>query len=319
MGAADTNLPTDANEWARRWGSIPEDRRADCLTFLRKITDPSYVPVASSEFAVNRVIWYGPEYASRFIPVREVLTKRGFIEYGWGLPITPTDGFAEFVDTYPSDWANLLSRGPPPAGVSPVAPPAPTALQAPAISQYPAETEDAGYWERINALLSPVLEGEVAEVGEILYIPTANLGGMKTGGRYSRPDLTYIRVGRYPLSGHRFLDLVSVEAKTWKNADNVANAYESVAYKRFSTHVYYAYESPDEKSQVGGEVPTILRDQGVGIIRFWREGDSDKMRIDQQPSRGSPSPDKIEDWLTKLDEIDDRGKVKKLLHVKFRA
>ncbi len=116
----------------------------------------------------------------------------------------------------------------------------------------------------------------------------------------------------------KFIDVISIEAKIWGTADDIAHAYEAIAYKRFSTHVWYAYEVPNEGVAVSQEVDSVLRENGVGIIRIWRAGGEDKIRIDSRPERVDPPPDRVEAWLDLLSQADESGEVKKLLHSMFR-
>lgn len=124
-------------------------------------------------------------------------------------------------------------------------------------------------------------------------------------------------VGRYPLSGIKYLYLVSVEAKTWGSASDLGGIYEAIAYKRFSTEVYYAYESPGESQRIAPDLEQVLKENGVGIVRIWHEGNQDKTRIDAEPNRSPPPPERLEAYLETLRAIDETG-LTRLLHSKYR-
>ncbi|MEE9237619.1 MAG: hypothetical protein V3U52_07510 [Thermoplasmata archaeon] len=300
-------------DYVQEWTRV--DDESTSLKILRKLADPTYTPVTTSELAVNELGMGGPQY-NVYTQVRDQLTDLGFITYSWGEPVLLSPSFREFLNANEENWAEVLA-----GEAEPTAPEAPPEVPEPAVpaqpSQYPAIQEDENLWDRFNQQILPMLESEVSSTGEVLYLPTARQGSRATGGRYSRPDLTYVLVGRYPLSGAKYLDISSVEVKTWEAADDLVNAYEAIAYKRFSSEVYYAYESPSESQRISSAIEEILREEGIGIIRIWREGEDDKMRIDARPTRTPPSAIRLESHLEILSQIDERG-VTRLLQSKYR-
>ncbi len=257
-------------------------------------------------------------YSTHFIPARDKLVELGFITYGHGVPVNMTPEFRAFAEEIGPEWSSiepaLSGRPTARALIAQVSPIPEQAIEArPA---FPTTEEDEVFYGRLKAQLDPIIRGDVENVGESLFLPTARLGGMRTG-RFSRPDITYLVVARYPLSGTRILDVISVEAKIWTTADDVVAAYEAIAYRRFSTQVYFAYESPGESHRISNDVEEILRENGVGILRLWRDGDQDRARIDARPIRHEPPPERLEQWLDRLRQIDE-AKVTRLLHSMFR-
>lgn len=299
--------------WQSKWQQI-EDKET-CKTILERLADPGYVPLTSTNLAVNELKMVGQLYKD-YMAARDQLVKLDFIDTGWGWPIELSGSFKEFITLQGSNWFDVLEghKKAVPAPTPPEKPPVPAPERT---TEYPTKIENEEFWNRFHAFINPLLLDNYAASGEVLYIDTARQGSRFTGGTYSRPDLTYVAVGRYPLLGERFVRIVSVEAKTWDYADDVSNAYEAVAYKRFSTQVYYAYESPDSMKRISNEVTEILRENGVGIIRIWREGDKDAMRIDLDSVPSDPSPDKLETYLGVLLQIQEKDLVK-LLHSKYR-
>ncbi len=302
-----------AKDYVQEWARVEDGPTS--LKILERLADPTYAPVTTSELAVNELGMGGPLY-NVYTKARDQLTDLGFISYSWGEPVLVSSSFREFLNANAENWAEVL------AGEAEPAPPEPPPeVPEPAVPvrppRYPATQEDDSLWERFNQQVFPMLESGVSSTGEVLYVRTARQGSRATGGRYSRPDLTYILVGRYPLSGAKYLDITSVEVKTWDTADDVGNAYEAIAYKRFSSEVYYAYESPSESQRISPEIEEILRENGIGIIRIWREGEDDRIRIDAHPTRTPPPASRLESYLETLRQIDERG-VTGLLQSKYR-
>ncbi len=298
--------------WVESWKRVGDKTNAEKV--LTHIARPDYVPTTSAKLAVNELGMSGPLH-SKYTKARDQLAELGFIRYEWGEPIQLSTEFREFVINQGSDWMQVLKsqREAKPESETP------TPLEPPIKKRagYPADVEDEVLWDRFDKLIQPMLESEISHTGEVLPVQTARQGRRSTGGKFSRPDLTYLLVGRYPLLGQRYVDIVAVEVKTWVNSDNVGNAYEAVAYTRFSTLVYYAYESPTEVDRISREVESILVENGIGVIRIWRQGNQDRMYVDATPERKTPSQAKLEAYLETLREIDGRG-VEKLLQSKYR-
>jgi hypothetical protein len=299
--------------WQSKWEQIEDQETSKNI--LKKLADADYVPLTSTMLGVNELRMGGPRQKD-YAAARDELSELGFIVYAWSEPVQLSASFKEYVSLQGDEWFDVLI-GKKKGKVAPVVPERPPVPPPSEVLKYPAEVEDENFWKRFDLLVNPLLVDRYATSGEVLLIETARQGRRSTGGSYSRPDLTYVIVGRYPLLGERFVRIVSVEAKIWETADIVANAYEAVAYKRFSTQVYYAYESPDSVKRVSSEVEEILKENGVGIVRIWREGNKDGMHIDVDPVATDPAPDRLETYLGILRQIDEKGIVK-LLHSKYR-
>lgn len=299
-------------DYVEEWAKV-EDKTTS-LRILETLAHPAYTPVATSELAVNELGMGGPNY-SVYTNARDQLSDLGFISYSWGEPVLLSTEFQEFVRANAENWREVLAGEVEPAPPEvPPAEPEPIPVEPPT---YPATVEDDALWGRFNEQILPMLKSIVSSTGEVLYIRTARQGRRATGGRFSRPDLTYVVAGRFPLSGIKYVDIVSVEVKVWDAADDISNVYEAVVYKRFSSEVYYAYESPSEDQRISRETQEILRENGVGVLRIWREGESDRMHIDVPPERAPPTPIRLESHLQTLRQIDERG-VTRLLQSKYR-
>ncbi len=299
-------------EWPEKWKGITQQETA--MRILEVLADPQYKPTTTSDLAVNTLEMAGPAYAV-YTKARDELVDRGFIIYVWGEPVSLSNAFMSFVGEFGGHWPDVLSgRISPAQGAKP---PAVVTLQPITTPPFPVTDEDDQFWQRFHDQVHPMLQSIYSASGEVLYIKTAKQGSRATGGRFSRPDLTYLVVGRYPLSGEKYLHLISVECKLWSTADDFSSAYEAVAYQRFSTAVYYAYETPNEATKISSEIAEVLKENAIGVIRIWRQGNLDVMRIDSEPEYVAPSLARLEAHLENLKEIDESG-ITKLLHSKYR-
>lgn len=166
-----------------KWQKVKD--RTTAKKILEKLADPNYIPVTTSELAVNELGMGGPLHW-KYTQARDLLADLGFLIYAWGEPVRLSPEFSRFVSLNVDRWLDVLAgRAQPTPEPTAPAPPAPPAQPPPAV--YPSLDEDDEFWDRLENQISPLLQSAVSPTGEVLYFPTARQGSRSTGGRYSRP------------------------------------------------------------------------------------------------------------------------------------
>ena len=72
---------------------------------------------------------------------------------------------------------------------------------------------------------------------------TASQGKRKTGGRWTRPDVSLVSVSDYEFVPGKSLEIVTFELKHYSSFD-VVGVFEAAAHSRFATRSYFAVYMP---------------------------------------------------------------------------
>lgn len=130
---------------------------------------------------------------------------------------------------------------------------------------------------------------------------TANSGSKKTGGRWSRPDVTLVRLREFKYVPGKFLEVSTIEVKPF-NAIDVSAVYEAVAHRRAATHAHVAVHVPAHLSNALSDdieaVRSVAAAHGVGFIRFADPADHSTWQYVLDAERVEPDPQKVSRFLS---------------------
>ncbi|NVJ25793.1 MULTISPECIES: hypothetical protein [Myxococcus] len=132
---------------------------------------------------------------------------------------------------------------------------------------------------------------------------TANQGNRKTGGVWTRPDITAISMRTFSHWPGRTFDIWTFEIKPrWEF--NVTGIFEAAAHARTATHAFALLELPlnpddSDKARLTSEAQRM----GVGLILFQDPTDFETWDFMVDPVRKEPDPSLLEQFVvTQLSE-----------------
>ncbi len=139
---------------------------------------------------------------------------------------------------------------------------------------------------------------------------TAAQGGKKTGGVWTRPDITAISVRTFTHWPGRTYDIWTFEVKpSWQF--NITGVFEAAAHARSATHSYALFETPEkvDDSDVSRLVSEAQR-MGVGLILFEKPDDFETWDFKVDPVRQEPDPALLEQFV--VTQLSDKARSKLL-------
>lgn len=139
---------------------------------------------------------------------------------------------------------------------------------------------------------------------------TAHQGRKRTGGKWTRPDLTLIGLREYPLIARREVDVITFEVKLTGCWD-VSAVYEAAAQSRAATHAY-VFLHVDEADDADG----LLRCQNecaklnLGLITSTAPHRYDAWNLRLPAPRLNNDPEEVEAFLNTQVSAETLAKVK---------
>ncbi|AKF86607.1 hypothetical protein MFUL124B02_30195 [Myxococcus fulvus 124B02] len=132
---------------------------------------------------------------------------------------------------------------------------------------------------------------------------TANQGSRKTGGVWTRPDITAISVRTFSHWPGRTFDIWTFEIKPrWEF--NVTGIFEAAAHARTATHAFALLQLPDDPDDSDiSRLTSEAQRMGVGLILFQDPSDFETWDFMVDPVRKEPDPSLLEQFVvTQLSE-----------------
>jgi hypothetical protein len=151
--------------------------------------------------------------------------------------------------------------------------------------------------------------------GSAKIIANTARGGPRSG-KWTQPDLTLVAIQKLPILKRIELELFSFELKRAGDSD-VHSVFEAVAHTRWTHYAYLAWhqpssaQSPTEKKK---DVESNCRAHGIGLIVFADPLLAASYDILLAPTRKSPHPVDVEDYLEKRLKSDDLAALKSRVH-----
>lgn len=134
---------------------------------------------------------------------------------------------------------------------------------------------------------------------QIVVQDTANQGSKKTGGKWSRPDVSIAAVIRYSFTPGKQLEVLTFELKAMDEHDKIENVFECASHSVFSHRSYLALECPDGKpgSDKFERVETLCKRFGIGLMIFSDVKDPESFNEILEPERKNPDPKEIDNFI----------------------
>lgn len=180
-----------------------------------------------------------------------------------------------------------------------------------------AEEEQERETKRESDLYEPVLKvllqdwapSVKLDPGHIYAEITAHQGRRKTGGTWTRPDITLVSFHRFKHLPDPVFDVITVEIKPAGKMDITA-IYEAAAHGRFASRSLAFFQVPAEfdadESDVFQECQREAERHGVGLITATDVGDFDTWEVHLDGRRRAPDPISMDEFLSQ--QLSDKGK-----------
>ena len=155
------------------------------------------------------------------------------------------------------------------------------------------KTEKSIYPDFHNVIAATTWLGEnLIDPKTVISEITANQGRKRTGGKWSRPDVTLIVVEKYRFIPEKVLTVMSFEIKKANELD-VSGVYETASHSRFAHKSYLALYLPGgipERDYSYIHITQECERFGVGLIIFQKPNDATTYDTVIEPRRKNPDP-----------------------------
>jgi len=131
------------------------------------------------------------------------------------------------------------------------------------------------------------------EIGDYVIDVTSAQGGRFTGGKWTRPDITFASSKEYKYVPGRFVELRTFEVKTYDGLD-VTAVYEALSHRRAAHVAHVLVHVPEcERSALKPLLHRVIGDAeeyGVGVTTLADPSDYKTWRVEVDARRASPDP-----------------------------
>ena len=131
---------------------------------------------------------------------------------------------------------------------------------------------------------------------------TANQGKKKTGGKWTRPDITIVSVRAFVYIPGKILDVITFEIKH-ANCVDVSGVFETASHSRFAHKSYLSIYLPNgitDDESINESIDRLVAECerfGIGFLYFKDPNDWSTFEILVDPKRQNPDPDEIEKFI----------------------
>ena len=153
------------------------------------------------------------------------------------------------------------------------------------------------------------------------FVSATPSGHKRNSGRWSRPDVTQIRVASYPVE---FLPAVTVEVSAYEikrkaDAEKLESVYEAAAHGRWAHMANLVVELQSDEDPVSLPIQAEADRLGIGLYTMCRREDGTfrvRQVIEAQPWVKAPELKNVDELLTRTfrDDTDLRQKYKEAIH-----
>lgn len=145
---------------------------------------------------------------------------------------------------------------------------------------------------------------------------TANQGSRRTGGKWTRPDVTIVAINTFTFIPGKSLDIITFEIKPSNDLD-IVGVYETASHSRFAVRSYLAVHLPNgitppieqQIEQVSKECDRF----GVGFLHFKDPSDPETWVTILEPTRKSPDPAESDSFLSVQISKRNQDEIQKML------
>jgi len=136
------------------------------------------------------------------------------------------------------------------------------------------------------------------DIEDYLIAKTASQGKKKTGGRWTRPDVTLISIKNYQYIREKIMDVITFEVKPEDNY-GVESVFETASQSVFAHRSYLCIHVSSGKPETE-EFDKIIRQCelfGVGLIVFEMPSDWETYETVVDPKRREPDPYEVNSFI----------------------
>lgn len=154
----------------------------------------------------------------------------------------------------------------------------------------------------IDQLKEMWLLNNALDEASIISKKTAQQGKRNTGGKWSRPDITFVTFKKYRFIPLPTLEVVTFELKTDLNSMNIACVYEALAQQRSAHKAYVVLVSGnatiDEIRSKADDISEECGKHGLGLILIddMRKHETWEIVLDAQ--RNEPDPENLNSFIS---------------------
>lgn len=153
--------------------------------------------------------------------------------------------------------------------------------------------------------------GEAVTPGDFfeVCITATPKGKARSGGKWSRPDITLVQVNNYEYLAQPILEVTTFEIKKFSDAEDIRSIYETAAHSRWAHFSYLVVEVPDEDYEFPERFMSELERFKLGFIFMWKK--KNEWKFDEQEwetDRLNPDPKELNALLTTFFKSNKREK-----------
>lgn len=132
---------------------------------------------------------------------------------------------------------------------------------------------------------------------------TAHAGKRKTGGTWTRPDVTLVTVQSYPYYPTKSMEIITFEIKHFNDFDITA-VFETAAHTRFANRSYLCVYLPENAKNAitDADMERIMTECDrfyTGLVLFEDPTNYDTFDFEIEPPRGMPDPAAQNEFISK--------------------
>ncbi len=159
-----------------------------------------------------------------------------------------------------------------------------------------------------------VLESKIDPNTFVLEI-TAHRGGKKTGGKWTRPDLSLVAVNTFPFIPGKTIELITFEVKP---ADNfgIDGVFETASHSKPAHRSYLMIHTPNGKpdTEEFQRLASECERFDLGLIIFKNPNDCDTFETVQEARRRNPNPGDVNSFINTVISKESKDRILKMLH-----
>jgi len=182
----------------------------------------------------------------------------------------------------------------------------------------PSVTKKAkGFVRKESELYDPLKDwlveewGEDVEPGDFFEVLVTGTPKRKqrTGGKWSRPDVTLVQVNSYDYLPQPVLEVTTFEVKKFPDAEDIRSVYETASHSRRTHFSYLVAEVPSPDYEFPERFVSELERFHLGLIFMWKE--KEKWKFEEQEwetERLNPEPEELNRLLKEFFQACSRVK-----------
>lgn len=146
--------------------------------------------------------------------------------------------------------------------------------------------------------------------GDFVIEKTASQGKKKTGGKWTRPDITLVYIKKYPYIPEKTFEVITFEIKP-SIEDALTGVFETAAHSMFShksylVFPYYEDVHSEERIELFARIQELCNEFGIGLLIFNDVNDYDTYEEKTEPKRKEPDPKNVSEFIIK--QINDKNR-----------